>query len=286
MFELDPRIGPQPFRSGDDRLRLTHNEMFEQGMDIEYRKQLVEEGKEDKIRYEEIKAAYGCRGLCDAIRLLPWLDYTTFFAFPICHNLLLGLHGQIPGNIRDVVGERIFDSAVRVSDKNLAFVRRPTEIKRPTKRFLPAGSSNLFSGFKIEDHLHGMETFEPLVFYDIFDKFPNGVRLKVLYFRFVSAAMYLLRGAFKIQCCRDAVSKDDIDMKDKLEDIIHTILRLRRECIANIKCCCILIQLILPVSTLSPNLHAWRCMITHLMDLCGHPKFEICIERLLSINTF
>jgi hypothetical protein len=174
---LDPSVGPELFRSGDETMRLTHNEMYEQGMDVEFRRKLVESGEEDRVRYEEIKAAYGCRGLCDAIRLIPWLDYTTLFAYPICHNLLLGLHGQIPGNIRDAVGDKIFDSAVRVADKKLELVRRPSELKRPTKRFLPAGSSNLFSGFKIEDHLHGMETFEPLIFYDIFDKFQNGGRL-------------------------------------------------------------------------------------------------------------
>ena len=93
MFELDPRAGPQNFRSGDDRLRLTHNEIYEQGIDVEFMKQLVDKGEEDKVRYDEIKAAYVCRGLCDAIRLIPWLDYTTFYAFPICHNLLFGLHG-------------------------------------------------------------------------------------------------------------------------------------------------------------------------------------------------
>jgi hypothetical protein len=38
------------------------------------------------------------------------------------------------------------------------------------------------------------------------------------------------------------------------------------------------------VSALSPNLYAWRCMIPHLMDLCGHLKFEICIERRVRQN--
>jgi hypothetical protein len=171
VFELDSRVRLESFRCNDDRLRLTHNEMYEQGVDAEFGEKLAENGEEDKVRSEEIKVAYGCKGLCDAIRLIPWLYYTTFFALPICHNLLLGLHGQIPGSIRDVVGEPIFDYAVRASDKMLEFVRRPTEIKRPTKRLLPVGSFNLFSGFKIEDHLHGMETFEPLIFYDIFDKF-------------------------------------------------------------------------------------------------------------------
>jgi len=47
-------------------------------------------GQEDQIKLEEIKVAYKCR--CEPIRLMPWLDYSTYFAYRICHNLLLGLH--------------------------------------------------------------------------------------------------------------------------------------------------------------------------------------------------
>ena len=49
VFELDPRVGPERFRCGDDRLRLTHNEMYEQWVDVEFRKKLVENGEEDKV---------------------------------------------------------------------------------------------------------------------------------------------------------------------------------------------------------------------------------------------
>ncbi len=61
MFQLDPRVGPEPFRCGDKRLRLTHNQMFEQALDIDYMRNLVKLGQEDEVRLEEIKVAYGCR---------------------------------------------------------------------------------------------------------------------------------------------------------------------------------------------------------------------------------
>ena len=63
MFELDPRVGPESFRCGDDILRTTHNETYKQGVDVEFGKKLVKKGEEDKVRCEEIKAAYECRGL-------------------------------------------------------------------------------------------------------------------------------------------------------------------------------------------------------------------------------
>ena len=66
--------------------------------------------------------------------------------------MLLGLKQQFANNIRDKVGEKIFHAAVRIADSWLLDVRRPIELKRHVKRILPAGSNNLFSGHKIEDH--------------------------------------------------------------------------------------------------------------------------------------
>ncbi len=135
---------PQGFRCSDDISRLTYAKMYEQGIYVEFRKKIIENGEEKRVRYDEIKVAYGCRGLCDAIRMIPWINYTTSFDFLICQNFLLGLHGQIPGSIRDVVAEKFFDFVVRASDTMFESMRRPTEIKHLIKRFLPAGSSNLF----------------------------------------------------------------------------------------------------------------------------------------------
>ena len=140
------------FFCGDERLRLSHDEMWEQGLEIQRHEKLVANGEIEKARYEELKAAFGCRGLSDAIRKLNYVDYSTFFGYPICHNMLQGLKQQLPINIRDKVGEKVFNAAVRAADECLLDVRRPCELKRPVKRILPERSNNLFSGYKIEDH--------------------------------------------------------------------------------------------------------------------------------------
>jgi hypothetical protein len=62
--------------------------MCEHGIDVEFMKKIFANGEEDKVRYDEIEAEHGYRGLCEAIRLIPWLDYTPVFAFTSCHNLL------------------------------------------------------------------------------------------------------------------------------------------------------------------------------------------------------
>jgi len=117
---------------------------------------------------------------------------------------LLGLKQQFASNIRDKVGEKTFNAAVMTADEYLLDVRRPFELKRPAKRILPAGSNNIFSGYKIEDHVHMMETFEPMVFYVIFQKSgPNVLKFKMLYFRFESATMFLLIGGSKLRCSGD-----------------------------------------------------------------------------------
>ncbi len=82
--------------------------------------------------------------------------------------MLLGLKHQFSSNIREKVGEKTFNATVRTADEYLLDVRRPFELKRPVKRILLAGSNNIFSGYKIEDNLHMMETFEPMVFYVFF----------------------------------------------------------------------------------------------------------------------
>jgi hypothetical protein len=110
--------------------------------------------------------------------------------------------------------------------------------------------------------------------------------MKVLYFRFVSAAMFLLRGSKLTRCSGEGYDSNGIILKEVLETNNNVILRQRRECIANIKSCCILVQLYLKTSALSPNLHAWYCMITYLLEKCGHPKFEICIERLVRLSSY
>ncbi len=63
-----------------------------------------------------------------------------------------------------------------------------------------------------------METFEPLIFYDIFDDFDNGHRLKVLYFRYVSAAMFLLRGSASTRCTGEGLAPNGLMLKMVVEN--------------------------------------------------------------------
>jgi len=107
---------------------------------------------------------------------------------------------------------------VRESHKQTLFLRQLAETKCPTKRRLPEKISNLFSGFKIEDHLHGMETFDPLVFYGIFENCDNGRRLKALYFSFVIAAMFLLRGSALRSCSGEGYDFNGIQLKKIVEN--------------------------------------------------------------------
>jgi len=134
--------------------------------------------------------------------------------------------------------------------------------------------------------MHGMETFKPLIFYEIFGNFDNGRLLKVLYFRFVSAAMFLLRGSAVTSCNGEGYHPNDVLLKDILEQYNQVILRQRRGCIANIKSLYILVQQHLNASALSPNLHVLHCMIPYLLVNCDHPKIEICIEILVRYQSF
>ena len=123
-----------------------------------------------------------------------------------------------------------------------------------------------------------METFEPLIFYGIFEKVKNGRMLKVLYFRPLSAAMFLLRGSALTSCSGEGYDPNGVLLKEMVEHNNEVILRHRKECIANIKSFCSLAQKHLNPPALGPNLHALYCMIPYLVENSGHPKFEICIE--------
>ena len=136
-FVLDPRIGTELFFCGDERLRLAHDHMREQGLEIQRHEKPLASGEIEKARLEELEAAFGCRGLSDSIRLLKYTDYSTFFGYPIWHNMLQGFKQQLSLNMRDKVGENISNAAVRTADEWLLHVRRPCELKRPVKRILP-----------------------------------------------------------------------------------------------------------------------------------------------------
>ena len=104
----------------------------------------------------------------------------------------------------------------------------------------------------------------------------------MLYFRVVSATMFLLRGVSKLRCTRDGLEGEAL--QNKTNDVNEMTLSHRRDFYADTNACCTLAQQLLCASALSPNLHAWFCIIPYLLDTCGHPKFEVCIERLVSIH--
>ena len=125
-----------------------------------------------------------------------------------------------------------------------------------------------------------METFEPMVFYQIFDNIgPDGLKYKLSYFRFVSAAMFLLRSGPKLRFT--GYGPEGEALENKFKEVKDTISRHRRDFDADTKACCTMAQQLLLASSLSPNLHALFCMIPFLLDKCGHSKFEV--ERLVSI---
>ena len=129
-----------------------------------------------------------------------------------------------------------------------------------------------------------MDTFEPLIFYDIFVKIGlDGHKIKILYFRFVSAAMFLLRGGPKLRFTGHGLEGEALEMK--IREVNEKISRHRRESIADTKAFCIMAQQLLGAFALSPNLHARFCLIPYLLDVCAHPKFKGCIERLVSTYT-
>jgi hypothetical protein len=80
--------------------------------------------------------------------------------------------------MRDVRGYEQFNNARRRAHKRLAYIPRPSSQKRPVKRILPETSFNLLSGYKVEDHMHGMECYHVLVFHQNFTSEPERNLLK------------------------------------------------------------------------------------------------------------
>ncbi len=102
-----------------------------------------------------------------------------------------------------------------------------------------------------------METFESMVFYQIFDNIsPDGLKYKIFLFRFVSAAMYLLiRGEPKLRFIGDWL--EGVALENKLKEVNETISRHRRDFTADTKAFCTMAQQLLLASYLAPNLHAF-----------------------------
>ena len=177
---------------------------------------------------------------------------------------------------------------VQLMDKVLLRIRRPSELKRPTKRWLPksGNTNNLLSGHKAEDHIHSMETFEPITFYKAWKAsrprwVAAGVSIELvdslyhLYFRFVSCAMFLFRGSNGLRVLES-------DPPEKLDRNNAIIARRRANFEADVTVLCILVERHIGAKGCTPNLHSLFCAMTHLVRMKGHPKFELMIERLVS----
>ena len=286
---LDPIIGVEYLFSGDPRLDLAHHEMVAQGEMIEAARKSVRGSQENLARYNELKAATGCRGRSTPISLLKYTDSSTFFEYPVAHCMALGLHSQIIKSMRDTLGDDQFNRCCRRSDKRAAYILRPSVLKRPVKRMLPESSLNLLSGYKVEDHQHAMENYHVLVFHRVFTNEPErnlfncevGTIDKVyhLYWRFLSCAMFLFRGADDTWAT-SANSEEEVARANEL------ILHHRQNFDKDVEVLCKLCEETFGASSCTPNLHSLHHMIRRLIVLKGHPTFEMIVERLVSIHPY
>jgi len=291
---IDPDIGPEMLFADNPRLRLTHDDIMSQGELVERAKEAVRNKSDNTARYEDMKYATGCRGISTPIAVLPYTDAYTFFEYPVAHCMALGLHSQIVKQMRDVLGCDEFNNACKRADKRAAYLLRPSVLKRPVKRMMPDSSTNLLSGYKVEDHQHAMESYHILVFHRCFAveteinlfKCPTTKALQVyhLYWRFLSCAMFLFRGG-------DNTCVTSEDPPAKLESMNRAIIDYRRNFDKDVEVLCKLCELIFGAQGCTPNLHSLHHMIRHLIDVKGHPTFEMIVERLASnpmstISTF
>ena len=188
--------------------------------------------------------------------------------------------------MRDVIGHDQFINACRRADKRCSYLLRPFAFKRPVKRILPESSLNILSGYKVEDHQHSMECFRVLVFHQNFTnateinvfKCPSDTvdKLYHLYWRFLSCAMFLFRGANRtVQTCPENVAATNEIITAHRRDFNKDVEVLAKLCEGLTgPCAC------------SPNLHSLHHMIRALLNMKGHPTFEMIVERLVSNPCF
>ncbi len=282
---IDPDIGMEMLFAGDVRLRLTHHEIMAQGEMMEKLKEAVRNGSEHKTRLEDRRGRTGCRGISTPISILTYTDAYSFMEYPIAHCIGLGLHPHILKLMRDCLGCDEFNSACKRADRRAAYLLRPSVLKRPVKRMLPKSSLNLLSGYKFEDHLHAMESYHILVFHRCFlvatekalFKCPSSKMVQVyhLYWRFLSCAMYLFRGA-EVPIVTREDSPECLARKNRL------ISQYRRNFDKDVEVLCKLCELLFGCQGCTPNLHSLHHMIRHLLIIKGHPYLEMVVERLAS----
>ena len=193
----------------------------------------------------------------------------------------LGLHKHLMTQMRDVIGPDDFNNACRKADKRSKYWLRPSHFKRPVKRILFESSFNIMSGYKVEDHQHSLECFHVLVFHRNFtiesDRNLFKCSLEMvdqvyhLYWRFVSCAMFLFRGVDQ------AVETNTENVADRNKAIIAHIKNFDKDVEVLAK----LFEDLIGPSGCSPNLHNLHHVLRKLVDLKGHPTFEMIVERLV-----
>ena len=282
----------------DERLRHTHSSITEQGRAIDDMQDDIRQGGATTMNdLDECKTVMGCKGTSIPVAILKYTNATLLFDYPICHLLCLGLYPQILRHFIFQLGPR-FLVLIRRSDFRSSIIRRPSEMKRPIRALLPQSSDNVCSGFKIEDTIHHMENIGPLTFFTCFtgtqklflsrgrEDRPdaNGPSVGLidqhfhLLWRFISVAMFLLRGADGLRVTEEQAA-DDPELVRKANIRIE---RRRDNFDADVNVLCKLMATIIGAKGLTPNLHDLFCVIGWLLRRKGHPKFELGIERLVS----
>ncbi len=81
-------------------MHLAHDEIMTQKRTVEDALRFVRSLEEERVRYEELKWATGCRGLSTPITILEYTDASTFLEYLVVHFMALGLHSQIIKEMR------------------------------------------------------------------------------------------------------------------------------------------------------------------------------------------
>jgi hypothetical protein len=110
---LDPDIGAEFLYTDNPRFSLAHHEIMEQGKMVEDAGVAVAKAEVNLIRYTELKAAPGCRGLYTPIIILEYTDSTSFLEYLVAHCMALAMHKQLMIQMRDVIGHDQFINACR-----------------------------------------------------------------------------------------------------------------------------------------------------------------------------
>ena len=88
--------------------------------------------------------------------------------------------------------------------------------------------------------------------------------------------MFLFRGADNA-----AVTKED--PQAKVANVNDLITHRRKNFDVDVTVLCKLSKLIFGPTGCTPNLHSLHHMIRYLLEMKGHPSFEMIIERLVSV---